>query len=90
MNSTLNAQPVGYKATAFEARNLVFFFLLAFGLLWIPAVLLEIFDLKRPNNITDPAAFLFVFFGLLGSIGPTLAAFIMTGITEGKPGAKAL
>ena len=86
----MTTQTEGYKAKAFEPRNLVFFFLLACGLLWIPAVLLEIFDLKRPNNITDPAAFLFVFFGLLGSIGPTLAAFIMTGITEGKPGAKAL
>jgi len=90
MNTTLNTQPVGYKAKAFEPRNLAFFFLLAFGLSWIPAVLLEIFDLKRPDSITDPAAFLFVLFGLLGSIGPTLAAFIMTGITEGKPGAKAL
>lgn len=86
----MNTQTEQYKAKAFEPRNLVFFFLLAFGLLWVPAVLLEILDLKRPNNITDPAAFLFVFLGLLGSIGPTLAAFIITGITEGKPGAKAL
>ncbi len=30
MNTTLNTQPVGYKAKAFEARNLIFFFLIAF------------------------------------------------------------
>ena len=86
----MTTQTDGYRAKAFEPRNLVFFFLLAFGLAWIPAVLLEIFDLKRPDSITDPAAFLFVLFGLLGSIGPTLAAFIMTGITEGKLGVKVL
>jgi uncharacterized protein len=86
----MNTQTEGYRAKAFEPRNLVFFFLLAFGLSWISAVFLEIFDLKTPDSITDPAAFLFVFFALLGSIGPSLAAFIMTGITEGKPGVKAL
>ena len=90
MNTTLNAQPVGYKAKAFEPRNLAFFFLLTFGLSWIPAILLEVLDLKRPDSTADPAGFLFLLFGLLGSIGPTLAAFIMTRITEGKPGAKAL
>ena len=86
----MNTQTEGYKAKAFETRNLVFFFLLAFGLSWISMVQFEIFDLKRPDSITDPAGFPFVFLGLLGSIGPSLAAFIMTGITEGKPGAKAL
>ncbi len=34
----MTAQTVGYKAKAFEPRNLVFFFLLAFGLTWISAV----------------------------------------------------
>ena len=31
----MNAQGVGYKAKSFEARNLAFFFLFAFGLTWI-------------------------------------------------------
>lgn len=75
-----------YKAGAFESRNLVFFFLLAFGLTWISSALFGIFDLKMPSSLTDPLILIL----LAGAFGPTLAAFIMTGITEGKLGVKAL
>jgi len=86
----MTTQTDGYKARAFEPRNLVFFFLLAFGLTWISAVLLGIFDPKMPASITDPVILFFVFIALPGAFGPMLAAFIMTGITEGKLGVKAL
>jgi membrane protease YdiL (CAAX protease family) len=86
----VTTQTDGYKARAFEPRNLVFFFLLAFGLTWIAAVLLGIFDPKMPTSITDPVILLFVFVGIPGAFGPTLAAFLMTAITEGKSGVKAL
>ncbi len=86
----MTTQTEGYKAKAFEPRNLVFFFLLAFGLTWSMAVLLGIFDPKMPTSMTDPAILFFVFVGLPGAFGPTLAAFIMTASTEGKSGVKAL
>ena len=86
----MNAQPVGYKAKAFESRNLIFFFLIAFGSTWIKDALIFIFDLKMPTSITDPVIFFILFVGIPGAIGPTFAAFVMTAITEGKPGVKAL
>jgi len=79
-----------YKAKAFEPRNLAFFFLLAFGITWIAVVLLGIFDPKMPASLTDAAILFFVFIGLPGAFGPTAAAFIITAITEGKLGVKAL
>jgi membrane protease YdiL (CAAX protease family) len=79
-----------YKAEAFEPRNLVFFFLLAFGLTWISAILLGIFDPDMPTSITDPIILFFILIVLPGAFGPSLAAFIMTRLSEGKPGVKAL
>jgi hypothetical protein len=83
-------QTVEFKANAFEPRNLVFFFLLAFGLTWLAATLLGILDPKMPTSITDPVILFFVFVALPGAFGPTVAAFLMTAITEGKSGARAL
>jgi uncharacterized protein len=86
----VNNQTVEYKAKAFEPRNLGFFFLLAFGLTWLATTLLGIFDPKMPASITDPVILFFVFFALPGAFGPTVAAFLMTAITEGKSGIKVL
>jgi membrane protease YdiL (CAAX protease family) len=86
----MNTQPIGYKAKAFEARNLAFFFLLAFGLTWLKNALTVAFDLKMPTSLTDPVVLFVVFVGFPGGIGPTFAAFVVTAITEGKPGVKAL
>ncbi len=86
----MTTQTVGYKAQAFEARNLAFFFLLAFGLTWIKNALSVIFDVKMPASITDPAILFVVFVGIPGAIGPTFAAFVMSAIAEGKPGVQAL
>ena len=89
MNTTLNAQPVGYKAKAFEPRNLAFFFLLVFGLNAILWVSVDIFGLKAPASLSDPAL-PWLLVALPAVCGPTIAAFLMTAITEGKPGVKAL
>jgi membrane protease YdiL (CAAX protease family) len=70
-----------YKSESFELRNLVFFFILAFGLTWISVILLGLFDLKMPAAIP-----ILLLVGLPGAFGPTVAAFIMTGITYGKSG----
>lgn len=89
MNTTLNAQPVGYKAKAFEARNLAFFFLLVFGFQAIMWVSVSIFGLKAPASLSDPAL-PWLLVALPAVCGPTIAAFLITAITEGKPGVKAL
>ena len=86
----MNTQTVGYKAKAFEARNLIFYFLIAFGLPWIKNALEVLFNVKMPTRITDPAWFFVVFVGIPGTFGPSIAAFVMTAITEGKPGVQAL
>jgi membrane protease YdiL (CAAX protease family) len=86
----MNAQPIEYKAKAFEPRNLAFFFLLAFGLTWLKSALTIFFDLKMPASIIDPAIFFVLFVGIPGWLAPTLAAFVLTGINEGKPGVKTL
>ncbi|NTU56402.1 MAG: CPBP family intramembrane metalloprotease [Anaerolineales bacterium] len=90
MNTTRNAQPVGYKAKAFEARNLAFFFLLVFGLQAILWVSVSIFGLKALASLSDPALPLWLLVALPAACGPTIVAFVMTAFTEGKPGVKAL
>lgn len=86
----MSPETVGYKAKAFEARNLMIFFLLAFGLTWIKSVLEFTFDVKMPASITDPAILFVLFIGIPGAFGPTIAAFVVTALTEGKLGVKAL
>lgn len=90
MNTTLNTQPVGYKVKAFEPRNLAFFFLIVFGLHAIVWVLSTIFDLEKPTSLIDPSVLFWVLVVVPTAIGPTLAAFLVTAITEGRPGVKAL
>ncbi len=90
MNTTLNTQSIGYKAKAFEARNLIFFFLLVFGLdasMWVLSI---IFEPEIPTSLTDPSALFWALVVVPTVLGPTLAAFLITAATEGRPGAKAL
>jgi len=81
---------VGYKAKAFESRNLVFFFLVNFGLIWFLEVLFIIGLLKFPVKIGE-------YFGSTSGIlllvlgcSSTITAFVVTAITEGKPGVRVL
>ena len=86
----MNTQSVGYKAKAFEARNLVFFLLLVYGLNAISWVSISIFGLKMPASFSDPSLPLWLLVALPATCGPTIAAFLMTAITAGKSGVKAL
>jgi len=86
MNTTLNTQPVGYKAKAFEARNLIFFFLIALGL---PLLFISLFTfniLKWPSTIGPGLGILLAIAQFL----PLIAALVVTATTEGKAGLKAL
>jgi membrane protease YdiL (CAAX protease family) len=91
-------QAVGYKAKAFEPRNLAFFFLLAFGLSWVLNNAPQIFGLLNiPSGIESagPVAILRTYGPVIllitvGAWGPTIAAFVMTAVSEGKLGVKAL
>ncbi len=49
-----------------------------------------IFHPKQPTSLTDPSIFFWVLVVVPTVIGPTLAAFLMTAITQGKTGVKAL
>jgi membrane protease YdiL (CAAX protease family) len=82
----MDTKLVGYKAKAFEARNLAFYFLLVFGmpLLVFGPFMLGI--LKWPARIGPGLGILFT----VVQFAPLIAAFVVTGITEGKPGVKAL
>ena len=82
----MNAQPVGYKAKAFEARNLVFFFLIALGLPWL-FISLFTFDILKWPSVVGPGL------GILLAIAqflPLIAALVVTATTEGIAGLKAL
>jgi membrane protease YdiL (CAAX protease family) len=91
----MNSQTVEYKAKAFEARNLAFFFLLAFGWSWFWWALFIFGILTMPAGIGTSE----VDFGSAGPLmllialtpyGPTIAGFAMAAMTEGKLGVKAL
>jgi membrane protease YdiL (CAAX protease family) len=86
----MNTQEAGYKANSFDPRNLTFFFLLAFGISWVAAALIFVFGLNLSTSGSGPINPFVVLFGVIGTIGPSLAAFIVTGFSEGKAGVKAL
>jgi len=87
--TSMTAQTVGYKAKAFEPRNLAFYFLLVFGLNAIMWVSVGIFGLKAPASLSDPVL-PWLLVALPAACGPTIVAFLMTAITEGRSGVKAL
>ena len=91
----MTTQMVGYKAKAFEPRNLVFFFLIAFGWTWFWWGLFIFGILKLPSGIGTSEVDLgsaspTVLIVLLAPYGPTLTGFVMMAITEGRTGVKAL
>lgn len=92
----MTAQTVGYKAKAFESRNLALFFLIAFGWSWLFWWFLYLSGIVSmpggigAQNIDLGSSWYFIPLILLAPYGPTLAGFVMTGITEGKLGIKAL
>ena len=85
MNTTLNTQPVGYKAKAFEARNLILYFLIAFLPVFV-VVLVAAGILDFPSNPGPGLKILFA----VAQFSPLIAALVMTAATEGKAGLQAL
>ena len=87
-----SSQLVGYKAKAFEARNLAYFFLIVFGLQALKYGLLFSGILKLPSGegLSALSAGPGVILLTLGAWGPIIAAFVVTAITEGKSGIGAL
>ena len=88
----METQTVGYKAKAFEARNLVFYFLIVFGLQALRYGLLISGVLKMPS-VEGPASLLkdpSLIIMTIASWGPIIAAFVVTASTEGKTGVRTL
>jgi hypothetical protein len=87
---------VGYKASAFELRNLVFFFLIAFGWSWFLWWLLFISGIVTmpagigTSEVDLRSAWPLMILSLLTPYGPTIGAFVVTAMTEGKPGVRTL
>ena len=87
-------QAVGYKAKDFELRNLAFFMLIAFGWSWFLWWLLFLSGIvTMPAGIGTPeinlgSTTLLIILSLLSPYGPTIGAFVVTAMTEGKPGVR--
>ena len=82
----MNSQTIGYKAKAFEAWNLAFFFLIAFGLPLLAFGPFIFGILRWPARVGAGLAILFT----VARFSPLIAAFVVTAITEGKASARAL
>lgn len=87
----MTAEAVGYKAKAFEPRNLAYFFLIVFGLMAL-ADWLEISGIVQVSGegLSNLSAGPGIMIIVLANWGPLIAAFAVTTITEGKSGVKAL
>jgi uncharacterized protein len=91
----MSTQAPGTKAKAFKPRNLAFFLLIAYGWSWFWWTLFIFGILKMPSGIGTPAvdfasAGPLILIIMLTPYGPTIAGFVITAITEGKPGVSAL
>jgi membrane protease YdiL (CAAX protease family) len=88
----METQTVGYKVKAFEPRNLVYYFLIVFGLQALRYGLLISGVLKMPSG-EGPASFFkdpSIIIITIASWGPLIAAFLVTALTEGKTGVRTL
>ena len=87
-----------YRAERFEGKNLFLFFVIAFGwswLLWLPSVVISVtdnrslmywmYDVEMSVGLGLIAAG-----GVLSTFGPLVAAFAITGRTEGRKGVRKL
>ena len=90
-------QATGYKAKAFEGRNLIYFFLIAFGWTWIWWWILFLSGwVDVPADLGTQAADagsvspLIILLVAISPFGPTIAAFVLTALNEGREGVKAL
>lgn len=85
-----------HKARGIETRNLLLYFLIAFGwtwLLWLPSVIISvndnqslmywIYDVEMSVGLG-----LIAIGGIFSTFGPLVAAFAVTGLTEGREGVR--
>jgi membrane protease YdiL (CAAX protease family) len=88
MSVLSNTVPVEKGFSAFIKRNpLVSYFVLAYGLMWLSISPMVVDAL----GIADvPDAISFISFILSSLVGPSVAAFWVTGVLEGKPGMRLL
>lgn len=82
----MDTQTVGYKAKAFDGRNLVWYFLIVMG---IPYLAMALFVLRIMEFPAKPGPGLTIVLATVQFL-PLIAAFLLTGLSEGKPGMKAL
>jgi membrane protease YdiL (CAAX protease family) len=76
----------GYKAKAFEARNLAIFFLISLGFPFLTGLLTYLGIIHPAKGLNDPNLIPWVLVNIPVILGPTTAAFVITGLTEGKQG----
>lgn len=94
----MNYISTGYKAKAFEGKNLVFFFLIAFGWTWLWWWVLFLSGWvtipegigTRETELGAGANVIILLLVALSPFGPSIAGFVLTGFNEGKEGVKAL
>lgn len=84
MNTTLNAQPVGYKVKTLQPKH-VLIYLLINPVLWI--VLSVLFSFRILPWEESPA---FIIAVSILNFGATIMAFVLTAISDGKQGVKEL
>jgi len=86
------------RTEKFEGRNLVLFFVVAFGwswLLWLPSVVITVTDNRSLmywmyDVDMSIGLGLVAIGGVVSTLGPLVAAFAVTGITEGREGVRKL
>ena len=85
---------MSWKADSFDGKNLVWFFIIAFGWTWLYWSIFILQIVKMPEGMGTPNVNLkeFLFFVpvvVFSPYGPTIAAFVLTYLNEGKQAAKA-
>ncbi len=90
MNAARDSQPVGYKAKAFEPRHLAILFLITsvFPLLFFTPFILGL--LPWPEGPAGVGGIFVSILMILLYTAPVIVPLVLTAITEGKPGIKAL
>ena len=85
-----------YRIKEFEGKNLFLFFVIAFGwswLLWLPSVIISITDNRSLMYWMYDVEMslglgLLAIVGIFATFGPLVAAFTVTGLTEGREGVR--
>jgi membrane protease YdiL (CAAX protease family) len=87
------------KPKTLEVRNLLLFFLIAFAwswLLWLPSVIISVTDNQslmywiQPDVDLSAWLLLLILGGILSTLGPSVAAFVVAAYSEGKAGTRDL